>query len=152
MTNEHSLYTIVSVKNFEPFLIENSKLSQHFCVLGRWCWCQWWWWPTCWTSSRSVLLSSSSPTLLWIGAGSDSDPAGCSDTTASVKHIGNNTKQNYDDDHVIMMMAMRIEPADGLTPLSSTLPGKVSILITSEDIDDEGYKWQEKGQVNFSNI
>ena len=47
---------------------------------------------------------------------------------------------------------MRIEPADGLTPLSSTLPGKVSILITSEDIDDdggEGYKWQEKGQVIF---
>ena len=53
-----------------------------------------------------------------------------------------------------MMMEMRIEPADGLTPLSSTLPGKLSILITSEDIDDggEGYKWQEKGQVDFSNI
>ena len=51
-----------------------------------------------------------------------------------------------------MTMAMRIEPADGLMPLSSTLPGKVSILITSEDIDDEGYKWQEKGQVDFSNI
>ena len=94
--------------------------------------------------------------MLWIGAGSDSDPAGCSDTTASVKHIGNDTKQNYDDDddddHVIMTMAMRIKPADGLMPLSSTLPGKVSILITSEYIDDEGYKWQEKGQVDFSNI
>ena len=50
---------------------------------------------------------------------------------------------------------MRIEPADGLMPLSSTLPGKVSILITSEDIDDdcgEGYKWQEKGQVNFLTV
>ena len=55
-----------------------------------------------------------------------------------------------------MTMAMRIEPADGLMPLSSTLPGKVSILITSEDIDDdgggEGYKWQEKGQVNFLTV
>ena len=72
-----------------------------------------------------------------------SEAAGCSSITASVTRDNvKNHKYDDDDDDLMkmmmtMMMTMMVEPAAGLTPLSSTLPGSVSITSADNDNDDD---------------